>query len=319
MESEIEHSQVSINGLNLHIAQIGKDELGTVVFLHGFPEIWYSWRHQMIAVAKAGYRAIAFDWRGYGLSDAPQDPENAAWEHLISDILGILDTFSISKAFFVAKDFGAFPAYQFALHYPDKTCGVISIGIPFSPMQGLVDPLPEGFYVKRWRDPGRAEADFSRFDVKQVVRTIYILFSKSEIPIAPEGKEIMDLADVSAPLPEWFTEEDLSTYASLYEKNGFKYPLQMPYRALGRMENEPDQNALDQKIKVPVLLIQGEKDYVFKFPGIYETIKEGTMQKYVPNLEISYMPEGCHFAQEQFPDQVNDLIIHFLKGHPVNG
>ncbi|KAF3328100.1 Bifunctional epoxide hydrolase 2 [Carex littledalei] len=160
-------------------------------------------------------------------------------------------------------------------------------------------------------DPGRAETDFSRFDVKQVVRTIYILFSK-------KGKEIMDLADVSAPLPEWFTEEDLSTYASLYEKNGFKYPLQMPYRALGRLENVPDQNAPDQKIEVPVLLIQGEEDYVFKFPGFYETIKEGTMQKYVPNLEISYMPEGTHFAQEQFPDQVNELIIHFLKGHPVN-
>lgn len=74
----------------------------------------------------------------------------------------------------------------------------------------------------------------------------------------------------------------------------------------------------DPKIEVPVLLILGEKDYFFKFPGIYETIKEGTVQKYVPNLEISYMPEGSHFAQEQFPEQVNELIIHFLKGHPVN-
>ncbi|KAJ4774400.1 alpha/beta-Hydrolases superfamily protein [Rhynchospora pubera] len=310
---EIEHSHLSINGLNLHIAQIGKDELGTVVFLHGFPEIRYSWRHQMIAVAKAGYKAIAPDWRGYGLSDQPQDPENAAWEDLVSDMLGILDALSISKAFLVAKDFGAFPAYQFALIYPDRTCGVISIGIPFAPMRGSYDSLPEGFYIKRWREIGRAEADFGRFDAKRVVRTIYILFSKNEIPIAPEGKEIIDLADSSTPLPEWFTEEDLSTYASLYEKNGFTYPLQMPYRALGKQYDVPD-----PKIQVPVLLIQGEKDYVFKFPGIYEIIKEGIMQKYVPNLEITYMPEGNHFAQEQFPDQVNQLIIRFLKGHHVN-
>ncbi|KAJ4774399.1 hypothetical protein LUZ62_058656 [Rhynchospora pubera] len=309
---EIEHNEVSINGLNLHIAQIGKDELGTVVFLHGFPEIWYSWRHQMIAVAEAGHKAIAPDWRGYGLSDQPQDPENAAWEHLISDILGILDALSIPKVFLVAKDFGALPAYLFALTYPDRTCGIVCIGIPY-PMSLNFDSLPEGFYIKRWQEIGRAEADFGRFDVKRVVRTIYILFSKSEIPIAPEGKEIIDLADSSAPLPEWFTEQDLSQYASLYEKNGFAYPLEMPYRALLKGGNLPD-----AKIQAPVLLIQGEKDYVFKFPGVYEVIKGGIMQKYVSNLEISYMPEGNHFAQEQLPDQVNQLIIGFLKGHQVN-
>ncbi|XP_078161657.1 epoxide hydrolase 1-like isoform X2 [Carex rostrata] len=312
---EIEHSHLLINNLNLHIAQIGKDELGTVVFLHGFPEIWYSWRHQMVAVAEAGYRAIAPDWRGYGLSDQPQDPENASREHLISDLLGILDALSIPKTFLVAKDFGSYPAYLFALLYPDRICGVVSIGMPYLPVPSSYDLLPEGFYIKRWQEPGRAEADFSRFDVKRVVRTIYILFSKSDIPIAPEGKEIMDLADLSTPLPEWFSEEDLSMYASLYQKNGFTYPLQIPYRVRSIKEtNLPS----DRTIRVPVLLIQGEKDYVYKLPGRYEAIKEGIMKDYVPNLEISFIPEGCHFAQEQFPDQVNQLITGFLKAHPVN-
>ncbi|XP_078161661.1 epoxide hydrolase 1-like isoform X6 [Carex rostrata] len=259
---EIEHSHLLINNLNLHIAQIGKDKLGTVIFLHGFPEIWYSWRHQMVAVAEAGYRAISPDWRGYGLSDQPQDPENACWAHLISDLLGLLGALSISK------------------------------------------------------EPGRAEADFGRFDVKQVVRTIYILFSKSEFPIAPEGKEIMDLADLSTPLPEWFTEEDASIYASLYEKNGFTYPLQIPYRAMNNIKgiNVPP----DLTIHVPVLLIQGEKDYVYKHPWWYQAMKEGIMQKYVRDMEISSIPEGCHFVQEQFPDQVNQLIISFVKAHSVN-
>ncbi|KAJ3682232.1 hypothetical protein LUZ60_014805 [Juncus effusus] len=313
---EIEHTHLSINGLSLHIAQIGKDELGTVMFLHGFPEIWYSWRHQMIAVAKAGYRAIAPDWRGYGLSDQPQDPQNAAWEDLIDDLLGILDAFSIPKVYFVGKDFGAFPAYQFAFLYPNRTCGVVSIGIPFampSPPFSW-DSLPEGFYVKRWKEPGRAEADFGRFDVKRVVRTIYILFSKSEIPIAQENQEILDLADLSTPLPDWFTEEDLSVYASLYEKKGFTYPLQIPYRA----EGKGSEHIADPRILVPVLLILGEKDYVIKIPGRAEIVKDGLMKKCVPDLEISYIPEGCHFVQEQFPDQVNELIVGFFKGHPVN-
>jgi len=281
-------------------------ELGTVVFLHGFPEIWYSWRHQMLAVAAAGYRAIAPDCRGYGLSDQPPDDEEASWEDLVADVLAILDAYSVPKvgfghrssaqnliqerlavavticvrlffdlrvqAFLVAKDFGAMPAYEFALQHPDRNCGVVCLGIPFSPAPGSFDAMPEGFYVLRWRvrtyplagpsdfaaalqlvfscscvplffflfsffffcfllqEPGRAEADFGRYDVRRVVRTIYVLFAGAEIPTAKEGQEIMDLADLTTPLPEWFTEEDLDAYAKLYEKSGFRYPLQMPYR-----------------------------------------------------------------------------------------
>jgi pimeloyl-ACP methyl ester carboxylesterase len=248
------------------------DELGTVVFLHGFPEIWYTWRHQMLAVAAAGYRAIAPDSRGYGLSDQPREDEVATWENLVADVLGILDALSIPKvttqhntasgsvrdrresnpnacihrsmhdmttcchlptyvqAFMVGKDFGAMPAYDFALRHPDRTRGVMCLGIPFSPVPITIDTMPEGFYILRWREPGRAEADFGRHDVRRVVRTIYILFSRSEVPVADEGQEIMDLADLSTPLPPWFTEEDLDAYAALYEKSGFRYPLQIPYR-----------------------------------------------------------------------------------------
>ena len=172
----------------------------------------------------------------------------------------------------VGKDFGAVPAYEFALQHPDRTCGVVCLGIPFSPAPGSFDAMPEGFYVLRWlvrtyplagpsdfaaalqlvfscscvplffflfsffffcfllQEPGRAEADFGRYDVRRVVRTIYVLFAGAEIPTAKEGQEIMDLADLTTPLPEWFTEEDLDAYAKLYEKSGFRYPLQMPYR-----------------------------------------------------------------------------------------
>jgi len=138
--------------------------------------------------------------------------------------------FTLWQAFLVAKDFGARPAYYFALHHPSRTCGVMCLGIPFLHGSSSFTNLPEGFYILRWREPGRAESDFGRYDVKRVVRTIYILFSRSEIPIAKEDQEIMDLADLSTPLPEWFTEDDLVVYASLYEKSGFRYPLEMPYR-----------------------------------------------------------------------------------------
>ncbi|KAL7185565.1 hypothetical protein ACSBR2_027499 [Camellia fascicularis] len=163
-------------------------------------------------------------------------------------------------------------------------------------------------------EPGRAEKDFGRFDVKMVVKNIYILFSGSELPIAGEDQEMMDLVDPSTPLPPWFSEEDLANYATLYEKSGFRTPLQVPYRDINRAWLE-DYGVSDLEVKVPALLIMGEKDYVYKFRGIAEYITSGKVKEYVPDLEITFMPEGTHFVQEQFPDQVNDLIISFLKKH----
>ncbi|TVU32161.1 hypothetical protein EJB05_23880 [Eragrostis curvula] len=312
MAQEIEHTHLPIRGLNLHVAQVGKGELGTVVFLHGFPEIWYSWRHQMLAVAAAGYRAIAPDCRGYGLSDQPPEHEEASWEHLVDDVLGILDALSVPKAFLVAKDFGAMPAYDFALAHPDRTLGVVCLGIPFSPVPFSFDTMPEGFYILRWGESGRAEADFGRYDVRRVVRTIYVLFSGAKIPTASEGQEIMDLADLSTPLPEWFTEEDLDAYAGLYEKSGFRYQLQMPYRSIRRRPTH-----MNAKFQVPVFMVMGEKDYAFKFPGFETGVRSGAMEHFAPDLKITYIPEGGHFMQEQLPEQVNELLLGFLKDHPV--
>ncbi|KAI3829312.1 hypothetical protein L1987_03432 [Smallanthus sonchifolius] len=168
--------------------------------------------------------------------------------------------------------------------------------------------FPEGFYVSRWQKPGRAEADLGRFDVKTVVRNIYTMFSQSEVPTAGENEEIMDLVKPSTPLPSWITEEEIETYGTLYEKNGFRRALQVPYRAMHRVGSEVQ----DPKIKVPTLVILGEKDYVMKLPGMEKYIRSGAVKKYVPNHETIYVPNGSHFVHEQFPDHVNQLILAFL-------
>lgn len=229
---QIQHKHVQINGLKLHVAEIGSETSPAVIFLHGFPEIWYSWRHQMIAVAESGFRAIAVDYRGYGLSDPPPVPENTTYSDFVADLLGLLGALSIAKAFFIGKDFGVRIAYLMPLLHPDRVSGVVTLGAPFIPPSSLLvfDHLPEGFYISRWQKPGRAEADFARFDGKTVVRNIYILFSRDELPIAREDQEIMDMVDSSTPLPSWITEEDLATYGSLYEKSGFRTALKVPYR-----------------------------------------------------------------------------------------
>ncbi|KAL2495148.1 alpha/beta-hydrolase superfamily protein [Forsythia ovata] len=306
----IEHKYVEVNGLKLHVAEIGSGQSAAVFFLHGFPEIWYSWRHQMIAAANAGFRAIALDYRGYGLSDPPPEPEKTTFLDLVGDILALLDAFSISKVFLIGKDFGAMIASIFAILYQDRVSGFVTLGVPFYLPRFVTYHLPEGFYVSRWKEPGRAESDFGRFDAKTVVRNVYILFSRSEIPIAREDQEIMDLVDSSTPLPSWFTEEDLATYGMLYEKSGFQTALQVPYRSFHEEIDKPD-----PKVEVPALLIMGEKDYAMRFPEMVDYITSGKLKTIVPNLEKCFIPEGTHFVQEQLPAQVNDLILNFLRSH----
>ncbi|XP_071720438.1 epoxide hydrolase 1-like [Rutidosis leptorrhynchoides] len=309
---KITHRYVQVNGLKLHVAETGSEYSPAVIFLHGFPEIWYTWRHQMIAAAKGGFRAIAPDFRGYGLSDSPAEPEKALYADFVNDIASILDSLAISKVFVVAKDFGVWVAYSFVLLHPHKIAGIITIGMTFMPPVAYKHHvlLPEGFYVRRWQEPGRAEADFGRFDVKTVVRNIYILFSKIEIPIASEGQEIMDLVKPLTPLPSWFTEEDLDNYAALYYKSGFRTALQVPYRQtelnLGPTEQVPI-------VEAPTLVIIGEEDYATKIPGMGEYVRSGEVKKYVPNVETIYVQHGSHFVHEQFPDQVNQLILTFLN------
>ncbi|KAJ0759106.1 putative epoxide hydrolase, alpha/Beta hydrolase [Helianthus annuus] len=216
------------------------------------------------------------------------------------------------SVFVIGKDFGSMVGYTFALFFPERVAGIATLGMPFMPPGSFEDSLalPEGFYMRRWREVGRAEADFARFDAKTIVRNVYILFSKSEIPIANENQEIMDLVDPSTPLPSWFTEDDLAVYGDLYQKSGFQTPLQVPYRSLADTSAYPKQGL---KLEAPALLIMGEEDYLFKFPGMEGYLKSGEVKKYVPNLEIVYLPKGCHFVHEQFPDQVNQLILGYLN------
>ncbi|CAL1406604.1 unnamed protein product [Linum trigynum] len=312
---EIKHSHVQVRGLNLHLAEIGTGS-EVVLFLHGFPEIWYTWRHQMVAVAKAGYRAIGFDFRGYGLSDQPAEPDKANFLDFLHDTIALLDLLAIPKVYLVGKDFGAIVGSMVAAAHQDRVGGFITLGIPFllPGPDGIRNHLmPNGFYINRWQEPGRAEADFGRLQVKTVIKNIYTLFSGSEPPVARDDQEIMDLVPLSAPLPPWFSNEDLQAYASLYEKSGFRVALRVPYRTLGM-----DCGIRDPKVTAPSLLVMGEKDYVLKFAGMEDYIRSGAVRQFVPDLEIVFLEDGNHFSQEKLPEKINELIIGFLDKYKKN-
>ncbi|XP_057816609.1 uncharacterized protein LOC131029939 isoform X2 [Cryptomeria japonica] len=304
---KIQHKFVNVGELKLHVAEIGSGP--DVLLLHGFPEIWYSWRHQMIALADAGFHAIAPDFRGFGLSDQPSQIENASFVDLVEDLANLVDALGIQK------DFGAGIAYYFYLLHPERVRGIVTLGVPYirpGPQTIHLDSFPQGFYIRHWQEPGKGLADFGRFDVKAVVRNTYTLFSGSELPVAEEGKEIMDLYDPATPLPSWFTEDDLKTYSSLYEKSGFAYPLQLTYVGISRNWGKLEE-ITDYTIKSPSFVIMGTKDYILKFPGMEYYINSEMLKSDVPNLEVQFLSEGSHFVQEQFPQEVNKLLIGFLN------
>ncbi|KAG8473332.1 hypothetical protein CXB51_035450 [Gossypium anomalum] len=284
---KIQHNHVQAKELKLHVTQIGTSPK-VVVFLHGFPEIWYSWRHQMIAGL---WTLIASIRTREGNLD------------FVDDVVALLD----SRAHLVAKDFGAFVAAMVGKLHPHRVSTIVLLGVPFllpglSPLQAQLPLIPPSFYMLRWMVPGRAEADFGRFDTKIVIRKF--------TPGCCYDQEILDLVDSSAPLPPWLSEEDLAGYGSLYEKSGFRTALQVPYRTMMQSCRLDD-----GKIRVPGLVIMGEQDHIMKFTGLEDYFRTGKVKEFAPNLDVTFLAQGNHFVQEQLPEEVNHLIISFLNKH----
>lgn len=136
---KIEHTTVKTNGIKMHVASIGSGP--EILFLHGFPELWYTWRHQLLSLASQGYRAIAPDLRGFGDSDAPPSPSSYTALHIVGDIVGLLDALGIAEVFLVGHDFGAYMAWHFCLLRPDRVKALVNLSIAFTPRDPRMPPL----------------------------------------------------------------------------------------------------------------------------------------------------------------------------------
>src|SRR3954465_14882409 len=177
--SEAEHREIEVGGLRMHVAEQGADG-PLVVLLHGFPESWYSWRHQLPALAAAGYHAVAPDQRGYGQTDSPAESEKYTQLHLVGDVIGLLDALDEQRAVVVGHDWGAPVAWNTALLRPDRLRGVVGLSVP-DPPRGPGSPLTalrarrgERFYQAYFQATGGADAELAR-DVRTSLRRV--LFS----------------------------------------------------------------------------------------------------------------------------------------------
>ena len=323
--TDITERRIETNGISLNIAEqtpaTGKpDKL--VLMLHGFPESWYSWRHQFKPLAEAGYHAVAPDMRGYGKSDKPAEITAYNQVEIINDIIGLIPALGYDTAVVLGHDWGAPTAWGAALHHPNLVAAVGALSVPFAPRADRppLDRLKEifkdtFFYQLYFQEPGVAEAEFEQ-DIAQTLRKFYYMasgeFDTDNRPPKPADADMLsDLPDPdmlgNQKTGEWCTRSDLSFYVTEFTRSGFRGPLNY-YRNLNLTwtltAGAPD------TIKQPAMFVAGDRDGVIIMAA--EALQQ--MPERVPDLRINQRLPGIgHWTQQEAPAAVNDAILTFLK------
>ena len=320
--SEIRQRTVDTNGIRMHVAEAGSGPL--VVMCHGFPESWYSWRHQLAALAEAGYHAVAPDMRGYGQTDAPEAIEAYTLLHLVGDMVGLVHALGETSAVIAGHDWGAPVAWSSAVLRPDIFRAVIALSVPYRP-RGSTRPttvMPQTdeamFYQLYFQAPGVAEAELGR-DPRATIRRL--LYSGSgDLPVrgggaglpgmVPRGGGFLDRMMDPETLPSWLTASDIEFYAGEFARTGFRGGLNW-YRNIDRNWEllAPYAGAL---VTVPALYVAGDRDLVVRFPGMDQLIPN--LKRFVPQLRRTVMLPGCgHWTQQERAADVNAAMLEFLK------
>ncbi|NP_001152729.2 uncharacterized protein LOC100286370 [Zea mays] len=311
---EVRHWNADVNGVSIHVAERGPEDGPAVLLLHGFPELWLSWRHQMAALAARGFRALAPDLRGYGDSSAPSDPAAYSIFHIVGDVVALLDHLQLTKVFVAGHDWGAHAAWLLCLFRPDRVRAAVVLGVPYSARHAHARPITEafaafgeGFYINQFQEAGRAESAFARYDVATVLKKFYSI--EIDDVTAPPGVEIIDFLEASpSPLP-WISEEELGQYAEKFHKSGFTGPLN--YYRMSETNSRLLAPWNGAKITVPVKFIAGDKDIGAQSFGTGEYIKSAEFKSTVPDLEVTVI-EGHHFLQQEQAERVNSEMVSYL-------
>ena len=319
----VTHRTVETNGIRMHIAEQGEGPL--VLLCHGFPESWYSWRHQMTALADAGFHAVAPDMRGYGQTDCPAEIDQYTLLHLVGDMVGLVGALNERTAVIAGHDWGAPVAWHSALLRPDLFRGVIGLSVPYRPRSPVrpTTRMPQTddavFYQLYFQAPGVAEAELER-DVRLTIRNV--LYSGSGdgphgdrstpggVGMVPRSGGFLSRMRPPPSLPAWLTEADVDFYAGEFSRTGFRGGLNW-YRNIDRSWEllAPFSGAV---VPVPALYVAGDRDLVVAFPGMDKLI-EG-LKSFVPQLRRTIMLPGCgHWTQQERAAEVNAAMVEFLR------
>lgn len=289
--------QVSTNGIELRVVDHGTGPL--VVLCHGFPELGFSWRHQVRALAEAGYRTLTPDMRGYGGSSRPSRIEDYDILTLCADLAGLLDDAGAADAIFVGHDWGAAVVWQLALAHPERVRAVAGLSVPptprppVPPMSILRSRLGEDFYMCWFQEPGVADRALGQ-DVRATLTATEIWSPRT---LANSGGE--------RPAPRWMSEDELEVYVTTFEATGFTGGLNY-YRNLDR--NWALTEHLDGPIAQPSLFLTGAEDPVRLF------MPADHLDAALTDLRGHVVIEGGgHWIQQERPDEVTAALLDFVR------
>ena len=312
-----EPNMIRTNGIDMAVYEAGPKDGLPVVLCHGFPELAYSWRHQLPALAEAGFRAIAPDQRGYGRTSRPETVEDYDMSHLTGDLVGMLDALRLKKAVFVGHDWGGIVVWSMPLLHPDRVLGVIGVNTPFfarppiDPIAGMRAVRGENNYVVFFQKPGEADEILGR-DVGKTFRFFMRrnMTTAKEFANAPrEAKNFELVRAVQEDESNWrgsplLNDAEMKYFVDTYKRTGFTGGINW-YRNLTR--NWELSKDVEQKVKVPSLMIMAEDDVVLP-----PSLTEG-MERYVPDLEKVLIEGSGHWTQQEKPEETSRAMIDWLN------
>ena len=311
------------NGVRLAYYEVGPKTGVPVIFCHGFPELAFSWRHQLAAFEAAGRWAIAPDQRGYGLTSRPGPVEDYDMAHLTGDMVGLMDHLGVEKAIFCGHDWGGIVVWQMPLLHPGRVAGVIGLNTPFMP-RAPADPIEimrrrmgEEMYIVHFQKPGEADAVLDS-DVAKAMTFFLRRPAPGEAPpsggvgaeAAAEGESVFPLIKILQaydpavdPRETFLTDGEMAFFVETFQRTGFTGGINW-YRNFTR--NWRAAEGMDQQVKVPSLMVMAEKDAVLP-----PSAADG-METYVPDLEKALIKGSGHWTQQEKPDEVNRVILDWL-------
>jgi len=301
VSGDVVHRQIAVNGVELHVAETGEGPL--VLLLHGWPELWFSWRHQLPVLAAAGYHAVAPDQRGYGRSTRPESVEDYDIAHLGGDIVGLIDAFGEERAIVVGHDWGSIVAWYLAQSAPERLRALVAMSIPFWPRP----PKPPTevwkemfgdhfFYMLHFQTPGLADGQLDRdpgAGLRLVMRKV--------------SQDVFDGTAEVPPVFKWLPEEDFAVYEDEFRRTGFTGGLNW-YRNVDR-NWALTAGIAERAIDVPTMFLAGERDPVLRF------IPVEPMRRQVRDLrQVVLVPGAGHWIQQERPAETNEALLGFLRG-----
>ncbi len=303
--------RVDVGGAHLSVHAAGPEDGPLVVLLHGWPELAWSWKHQIRPIAALGFRVLAPDSRGFGASDAPDDPAAYRIDHLAADVTGLLDHAGAARAVVVGHDWGGALAWHFAMLRPDRTAGVGALATPHLPRpasptsEALRARFGDDHYMLRFQEPGLAEARLGPARDELFAAFFAILRAPEERAYpTPSFESFMAQLAHADPAASVVPEADRAAFVEAYRRTGFTPGLNW-YRNLDA--NWARMAGVDEVIRAPGLMISAERDPILT-PSLTRRMPE-----LVPDLELHVVPGAGHWIQWEAPEAVNALLCGWLE------